>query len=56
MTFIKYEIRGQAVTEYFILTAILVGILLVFATKGFFTNSHQGLDDLFNTSVNRILR
>ncbi len=38
------------------LTAILVGILLVFATKGFFTNSHQGLDDLFNTSVNRILR
>jgi uncharacterized protein (UPF0333 family) len=54
MTFKKYEKRGQAVLEYFILTVIVVSVILYFTQSGGFTRSKNGIDQVFRTCVGRI--
>lgn len=49
--------KGQAIFEYFILTAVVVAVILFFANSTYFRdNIKPSLETTFNNAVGEILR
>jgi len=56
MTLKKINKRGQAIFEYFILTAAVVAVVLFFATSPFFRIIQSSCENAFNVGVEEMLR
>lgn len=56
MTFKKYNKKGQAIFEYFILTIVVVTIVLFFADSQFFKSIKNSCETAFNQAVEEMLR
>lgn len=48
--------QGQAIFEYFILTAVVITAVLFFADTAFFRNIRNSCSHAFNEAVEEILR
>lgn len=49
-------VKGQAIFEYFILTAAVVAVVLFFAASPFFRAVRTSCNNAFNHAVEEILR
>jgi len=56
MTLKKINKRGQAIFEYFILTAVVVAVVLFFAANPFFRIIQSSYENAFNDGVEEMLR
>lgn len=56
MTFKKINQSGQAIFEYFILTAMVCAVVLFFASRDSFKGIKKSCDDAFDRSVTEIVK
>ena len=56
MTLKKINKRGQAILEYFILTAAVVAVVLFFTSSPAFQNIQSSCENAFNAGVEEMLK
>jgi hypothetical protein len=56
MTFKKSNRTGQSILEYFILTAVVMGVVLFFSNSTFFNGVRNSCQTSFSSAVTAILK
>ena len=56
MTFAKLNKNGQSIFEYFVLTIITVGLLLVFTKNQNFLGIKGAAENFFNAKTSEVLK